>query len=384
VFVYSMGLTQHRFGVDNVKALVNLALARGMLGREKCGIIPIRGHSGVQGGSEMGAYATAFPGGVAVNEANARRFSELYGFPVPSRPGRSTTEMIAACAKGEVSVLYSVGGNFLDTLPKPKVVARALEQVPLRLHQDVVLTSQMLLEPAETVLLLPARTRYEQRDGGTETTTERRIVFSPEIPGHRVGEARSEWEILQEIAAHAYPEKRGKIIFESGQAIRDEIARAVPFYKGIETLKRQGDQVQWGGPRLCEGGVFPLEGGRARFAPVKPPETDVPAGRLRLATRRGKQFNSMVQAERDPLNDARREDVLVSPEDAARLGVHDGDAIFLENEHGAFRGRAKLAPILPGNLQGHWPEVNGLLPDDRVDPLGLVPDYNALVTLRRV
>jgi anaerobic selenocysteine-containing dehydrogenase len=198
-----------------------------------------------------------------------------------------------------------------------------------------------------------------------------------------VGEALSEWEILQEVVAHAYPEKRAKIIFESGQAIRDEIARAVPSYKGIETLKRKGDQVQWGGPRLCEGGVFPLEGEKARFAPTRPPETEVPQGKLRLATRRGKQFNSMVQGARDPLTGSTREDVLMAREDAERLGLRDGDAIVLENERGSYRGRARLASILPGNLQGHWPEVNGLLPEDRVDPLGLVPDYNALVTVRR-
>jgi molybdopterin-dependent oxidoreductase alpha subunit len=383
ILVWSMGITQHAHGAETVKAIANLALLRGWLGRAHAGLVPIRGHSGVQGGAEMGAYATALPGGLPVNEANARRFSELWGFPVPARTGRSTTEMIAACARGEVSVLYAIGGNFLDTLPRPAIVAGALEKVPLRIHQDVVLTSQMLLEPSETVLLLPARTRYEQRGGGTETTTERRIVFSPEIPGHVVGEARSEWEILQEIAAHAYPEKRSQIIFESAQEIRDEIARAVPFYKGIETLKRKGDQVQWGGERLCEGGVFPLEGGRARFAQARPPETEVPPGRLRLATRRGKQFNSMVQGERDPLTGSSREDVLISPEDAARLGIAPGDSIILENELGSFRGRARLAPILPGNLQGHWPEVNGLIPEDRVDPLGLVPDYNALVTVRR-
>ena len=198
-----------------------------------------------------------------------------------------------------------------------------------------------------------------------------------------MGEAQSEWEILQEVAAHAYPERREKILFASGQAIRDEIALAVPFYKGIETLRRQGDQIQWGGPRLCEGGVFPLEGGRARFAPTRPPETQVPEGKLRLATRRGKQFNSMVQGARDPLTGSMREDVLMAREDATRLGLSDGDAILLENELGSYRGRAKLASILPGNLQGHWPEVNGLIPTDRVDPLGLVPDYNALVTVRR-
>ena len=87
VFVYSTGLTQHEFGVDNVKAIVNLALSRGMLGRDKCGIMPIRGHSGVQGGGECGAEPDKFPGGFPVNEESARRFSNLWRHPVPSRPG---------------------------------------------------------------------------------------------------------------------------------------------------------------------------------------------------------------------------------------------------------------------------------------------------------
>jgi molybdopterin-dependent oxidoreductase alpha subunit len=382
ILVWSMGITQHSHGAETVKAICDAALLRGWLGRPHAGLVPIRGHSGVQGGAEMGAYATALPGGLPVTAENAQRFTNLYGFEVPARAGRATVDMVGASARGEVDVFYSVGGNFLDTLPKPKLVAKALENVPLRIHQDVVVTSMMLLEPKETVLLLPARTRYEQRGGGTETTTERRVVFSPEIPGHEIGEARSEWEILQAIAAAAWPEKKEKILFPSAEAVRDEIARAVPFYRGIEKLRRKGDQFQWGGPLLCPDGECPLPGGKARLQPVKPPETQVPAGKLRLATRRGKQFNSMVQAARDPLNDARREDVLMASEDGERLGISDGDPIVLENEHGRFEGRARFAPILPGNLQAHWPEVNGLIPEDRLDPLGLVPDYNALVTCR--
>jgi molybdopterin-dependent oxidoreductase alpha subunit len=96
VFVYSMGLTQHEFGVDNVKAIVNLALSRGMLGREKCGIMPIRGHSGVQGGGECGSEPDKFPGGFSVNEENARRFSNLWRHPVPSAPGLKVPHMIEA------------------------------------------------------------------------------------------------------------------------------------------------------------------------------------------------------------------------------------------------------------------------------------------------
>ena len=384
VLVWSMGITQHAHGTGTVKAICDLALLRGWIGREKAGLVPIRGHSGVQGGAEMGAYATALPGGLAVTPEHARRFEELWGFPVPARPGRSTPEILAAASRGELDLLHMVGGNFLGTMPRPDLIAAALGNVPLRVHQDIVLNPSMLLPARETVLLLPARTRYEQRDGGTETTTERRIAFSPHIPGHDVGEARSEWEILQEVAARARPEQAARIRFASGRAIREEIARAVPSYAGIERLERAGDAIQWGGPRLCEGGQFPLPGGKARLAPLTPPDAAPPApGMLRLATRRGKQFNSMVQAATDPLTGAAREDVLISPDDARALGLQDGDRISLSNEHGRILARARLAPIRPGNVQAHFPEANPLLASTRLDPFAQVPDYNAWVEVRR-
>jgi len=383
VFVWSMGITQHGHGADTVRAICDLGLLRGYVGRRGAGLVPIRGHSGVQGGAEMGAYATVFPGGRPIDEASAAELAAHYGFPVPARPGRSTADMLKASAAGDVDVLYCVGGNFLGTMPRPDLVARALERVPLRVHQDIALNHSMLLDPAETVLLLPARTRYEQAGGGTETTTERRVIFSPYIPGHDVGEARSEWEILQEVAARAQPEQADLIRFPSGQAIRDEIARVIPAYRGIERLRRQGDQFQRGGPRLCEGARFPRPDGKARFVAVRPPEVELPEGWLRLGTRRGKQFNSMVQGEVDPLNAARRRDVLISAEDASTRGIADGDPIVLENDDGTFVGRAKLAPIRPGNVQGHFPEVNVLLPEDRRDPYALVPDYNAAVQVTK-
>jgi molybdopterin-dependent oxidoreductase alpha subunit len=250
VFVWSMGITQHRFGVQNVTAIANLALARGMVGREHCGLMPIRGHSGVQGSAEVGAVPWNFPGGDPVDEEHARRFSDLWGFPVPAERGLTAVQMIEAAYTGKLDLLYSVGGNFLETLPEPAYVRAALERVPLRVHQDIVVTSQMLADPADTVVLLPAQTRYEQRGGGTETSTERRIYFSPEIPGRRIGETRPEWEILMLLAERVDPERKALVHFDDAQAIRQEIARAVPFYAGIERLAKKGDAIQWGGPQL--------------------------------------------------------------------------------------------------------------------------------------
>ncbi len=381
VLVWSMGMTQHRFGSDNVRAIINLALARGNVGRPGAGLMPIRGHSGVQGGAEMGAYATVLPGGKPVTPEAAAELSERYGFEVGAEPGLTAQEMVEASHRGEIDVLYSSGGNFLEVMPDPPFVREALERVPLRVHQDIVVSSQMLVDPADTVVLLPAATRYEQRDGGTETTTERRIVFGPEIRGPRPGEVRTEWEIFLDLARRVDPERAHLVEFPGGDAIRREIADVVPFYDGIQHLEREGDQVQWGGERLCDGWTFPTPDGKARFQPVRPREVDVPEGSFLLSTRRGKQFNTMVHKKKDPLTGALREDVFVAQEDAVRLGVGDGDRVVLRSDHGEMTATVKVTGMKPGNVQVFFPEGNVLLPTGIRDPDALIPDYNAIVRL---
>lgn len=383
VFVWSMGITQHTFGVQNVEAIVALALARGNVGRPYSGLMPIRGHSGVQGSSEMGCVPNSLPGGGPLNPASVEAFSAAWGFPVPPTPGLDVVTMLDAAHEGRLDVLWSVGGNYLDTLPEPAYVREAVARVPLRVHQDIVLTPQMFVEPLEDVLLLPATTRYEQPGGGTETSTERRVYFSPEIPGRRVGEARAEWEVVAEVAARVRPEHAPAVRFASTQAIRDEIQRLVPAYDGIASLSKKGDAFQWGGPQLCPGGVFPTASGKARFVAVPVPRIDLAPGEFLLSTRRGKQFNSMVQRERDPLNGARREDILINEEDARSLGFADGDEATVRSDVGLMRGRIHVAAIRPRNLQVHWPEGNVLLRRGRVDPACGIPDYNAVVRLER-
>jgi molybdopterin-dependent oxidoreductase alpha subunit len=383
VFVWSMGITQHAHGADTVTGIVNLGLLREYVGRPGTGMMPIRGHSGVQGGAEMGAYATALPGGLSVNAESAAKFSKMWSFEVPGRPGLATVDALEAAGRGSLDALYAIGGNFLETMPEPERIRAALEKIPLRLHSDIVITSQMLVEPADTVYLLPARTRYEQHGGGTETTTERRVIFSPHIPGHDVGEARSEWQSLLDLAKAAKPANYSRVHFEDGGAIRRDIAQAVPSYGGIEKLARQGDQFQWGGPRLCANRSFPTADGKAHLTPVTPPALGVAADAdtFVLATRRGKQFNSMIQQDRDPLTGAERDHIFIASPDAERLGLKMNAPIEVRNEQGRYRGRAFITNVAPGTLQGHWPEVLCLIPHGRIDPQGGVPDYNADVRI---
>jgi molybdopterin-dependent oxidoreductase alpha subunit len=390
VLVWSMGLTQHAHGVDTVRALINVGLARGLPGRPNRGLVPIRGHSGVQGGAEVGAVPN-------VGAASSARLEEVWGFPMPRHRGWTTGEMIERAAAGDVDVFWVVGGNFLETLPDVERSRQALARPRLRVHQDIVLSSSMLVEGDGDVVILPSTTRYESPGGVTETSTERRIIFSPEIPGRRVGSARPEWEVFGEVMARVHPSRAEQIRFASAHAMRNEIARAFPLYSGIETLRAKGDQVQWGGPLLFADGRFATPDQKAHFSSVRvgrsprvaaaaasAPSPDArAAGLFAVSTRRGKQFNSIVQREVDPLTGARRDDIFISREDAERLGIPEGGAVRLRSTSGTFEGKLRIASIRPGNLEVHWPEGNALLSGSLVDPESGEPDYNAMVTIER-
>lgn len=388
VLVWSMGLTQHAHGVQTVSALMNVGLARGLPGRANRGLVPIRGHSGVQGGAEMGCV----PG---IDPDSAARWREVWGFDVPAARGWTTNEMIEQAAAGRLDLFWIVGGNFLETLADQARTRRALQRPGLRVHQDIVLSSGMLADSDGDVLVLPATTRYESPGGGTETSTERRIIYSPEVRGRRIGSARPEWQVFGEAMARAFPERAAQIRFQSAAAIRAEIARAIPLYTGIETLQRKGDQVQWGGRTLYTDGRFATADGKAHFAAIdagRPAHAAVmaltgvsdPSRAFRVSTRRGKQFNSMIQRDVDPLTGAHRDDVLMSPIDMDRLGVRNGDAVELQSTQGVLRGRVRSAEIVPGNLEVHWPEGNVLLDAAAIDHASLEPDYNAVVMLTPV
>ena len=377
IFVWSMGLTQHAHGVDTIKALVNVGLARGLVGREHRGLVPIRGHSGVQGGAEVGCVPK-------VDRATATRWAGMWGFPVPDSPGWTAAEMIEQSARGNVDLFWMLGGNFLETLADADRSREALRRPRFRVHQDIVISSSMLVEGGD-VLLLPAATRYESPGGGTETSTERRIIYSPEIPGRRIGSAKPEWWVFREVMARTRPERRHLVALEDAASIRQEIARAVPLYKGIEKLREKGDQVQWGGPTLYANGRFATPDGRAHFAIVSTgPVRAKGADTFAVSTRRGKQFNSMVQRSVDPLTGARRDDIFISAEDMAQLGLTDGAAVRLRSTCGTFSGKLRQARIKPGNLEVHWPEGMTVLSASAIDPDSMEPDYNAVVTLEAI
>jgi molybdopterin-dependent oxidoreductase alpha subunit len=375
IFVWSMGVTMHKEGVDNVRSVVNVALARGNIGKPGAGLMPIRGHSGVQGGGEMGATPNALPGGISLNAENRERMERLWGFPVPAQPGRFIVEMIDAAARGDLDVLYCVGSNLFGVLPDPYYVRQALENLSLRVHHDIVLNPQMLVPSREAVIILPATTRYEMVGGNTETSTERRVIFNPELGAHRIPEARDEWQVMIEVASRVKPQGADSIQFDSTAAIREEIAKAVPSYEGIQKLTKKGDQFQWGGPMLCEDGKFGTANGKAHFVPVKPRSNHVPHGWFQLTNRRGKQFNSMAFRDLEPLSAARRHEVILAEADMKALQLQSGDLVKIKSASGELEAAVKAGRVRPQTVIAHWPESNVLIQRGQLDPECGIPAF---------
>jgi predicted molibdopterin-dependent oxidoreductase YjgC len=236
-----------------------------MIGRDKCGILPLGADCA---GRECGALPHRFPGGFGVDEVNARRFSNLWRHPVSSAPGLNAQQLLEAGHRGDLKFLYAMGDGLLESISNRSFAAEAIARIPVRVHQDIALNSSMLLDSPDTVIVLPAQTRYEQRSGGTITSSERRILFSPEIPGHRVGEALPQWEIPALIGRKAMSNGELLFPFKDSQSIREEMARVMPIYQGIERLNQEGDQMQWGGPHPYKEGFSNMPNSRARFTVV--------------------------------------------------------------------------------------------------------------------
>jgi hypothetical protein len=212
-------------------------------------------------------------------------------------------------------------------MPDPAAVADGLGRVGTRIHHDVVLSSMMLAEPQDTVLLLPATTRYESPGGGTETSTERRLIFSPEVRGRRIGSAKPEWEVLGEVAARVRPDLAEKVRFTSSQQIRDESrARCLSTRASNRCGGRRRDQ--WAG---STSGVFTRR--KARFSTVTPPAR---RGAGTLPSPPGGKVQSMVSG-----GPFRRAGGRLHARPSARAGPAPGRR-RASSPAGSFTGRARV------------------------------------------
>jgi predicted molibdopterin-dependent oxidoreductase YjgC len=354
---WTLGITEHHNAVDNVIALISLALLTGHVGRWGSGLNPLRGQNNVQGGGDMGALPDRLTGFQHVeNDPLRARFDAAWGVAVPPKRGWNLTGMFHAMEQGELTALYVIGENPVQSEADQAKAIRALSGLEHLVVQDIFLTKTA--ELADVVL--PAAAAWAETEG-TVTNSERRVQRvrrALEPPG----EARDDLAIIFDLARRlgGRPDDWAD---PSAEAVWNEVRRLSPVHAGMSYARLESEGgLQW--PCYDEdhpGELFlhsrlwedPVPGNRVPFVPV---DHDPPVDRLdddfpiRLTTgRRLESYNTGVQTAgyRSPLR--RGESIDLAPEDAARLRVADGERVRVVSRRGAVEAPVRVDETLrPG------------------------------------
>lgn len=370
VLCWAMGLTHHANGVDNILALANVALARGWLGRPGSGLLPIRGHSNVQGVGSVGVTPK-------LKEAFSARMAEVYGVARAAEPGWDTYRAMEAAAEGRVQAAVLLGGNLYASNPDLAWASQALRRIPLTVYLSTKWNQGHIHGRGRESIVLPVLARDEESQS---TTQESMFNFVRLSEGGRPavsGEMRSEVDIIATLAERILPPGRFDwSSLRSHRELRAGIARVVPGYEGIGAIDGDGGEFQIGGRTFHEP-RFSTPDGRAHFHVTDLPGND--GADFRLMTLRSEgQFNTVVYEEEDLYRgNTRRDVVMMAAADAGRLGVGEGDRVVVESDAGVLEVCAAIVDIAPGNLAMYYPEANILVPR-RIDPRSGTPAFKSV------
>jgi formate dehydrogenase major subunit len=378
--LYTMGITQHTTGVDNVKSLANLAMLTGNLGKESTGINPLRGQNNVQGACDMGGLPNVYTGYQAViDQAVRQKFEGAWGAKLPDKIGLTATEMFPAVLDGKMKAIVILGENPVVSDADSLHVEKALKALDFLLVIDIFNTPTSDLAH----VVLPGAAFAEKE--GTFSNTERRVQLlrkAVEPPG----ESKPDWQIIQELSSRfGYP-----MDYVSPRAIMEEIAKLTPSYGGITFDRLQGDGLQWPCPNTEHPGTKFLHQGRftrgkGLFSAIeyKPAaETadeeypfQLTTGRIHVHYHTGTMTRNSPSLEREI-----RECFLeMHPEDAAELKVMDGDWVVIASRRGSVPTRVKLTDGAGRKtvfMPFHFLESRAnILTNPAFDPIAKIPEY---------
>jgi len=391
MIVYSMGITQHSHGVDNVRCCAALAMLTGNLGRPGTGVNPLRGQNNVQGGCDMGALPDVYSGyQKAADPAVREKFAQAWGVAsLPDSPGLPLTHAMDAAATGSLRGMFIMGENPMLSDPNQAHVRLALEKLELLVVQDIFLTETAALAD----VVLPAAC-YAEKDG-TFTSTERRVQrVSKAVDAP--GQARADWEIICALAKQAgYPGMQ----YPDPAAIMVEIAGLTPSYGGISHDRLEPHGLQWPCPDQQHPGTPLLHlnsftRGLGHFSPVEyRPSAESPDREYPFVLTTGRTYyhwHTGTMTRRTHLLDReeRTAFVEVHPDDAARLELRDRDVVLLSSRRGQVRAQARITGmVIPGVLfmPFHFAEgAANALTNNVLDPESAIPEFKiCAVQLRR-
>jgi formate dehydrogenase alpha subunit len=379
--LYTLGITEHSHGTDNVMALANLAMLTGNIGQPGSGVNPLRGQNNVQGACDMGALPNVYPGYQAVTSPEIKdKFEAIWGGNLSLEKGLATPEMLDAACDGELEALYLIGENSVLSEPNVNYVRKALSSLDFLIVQDIFLT-----ETAELAdVVLPAASFAEQ--DGTFTSTERRVQrVRKAIPPP--GDARADWLITCQIAKGMGA--RG-FDFEHPSQIMDEIARLTPSYGGISYQRLENGGLQWPCPDKDHPGTPVLHSkqftrGKGRFIPLAyRPSEELPDDDYPLLLTTGRRLfhyhTGTMTRKTDGLNAFMGEErVQINPQDAERLGICDRDSIRVISRRGEVNASTEITTVVPVGvvyMTFHFVETpTNTLTSHAVDPITKTPEY---------
>ncbi len=359
IFAWTMGITHHEHGVGNVRAIGNLALLRGMLGRPGAGLLPLRGHSNVQGMGSMGVVPE-------LKGPVIRAIEERLRVALPRTPGLDTLACVRRADEGRVKAAVHLGGNLFGSCPDSEAARRALSKIGLTVFLSTTLNTGHVHGRGRESLILPVLARDEDPQTTTQESMFNYVRLSDGGKPRHQG-PRAEVAVIAAVArrvlgdAHAanFPE------MERHASIREFIGAVIPGYGPIGMIDATKKEFQVEGRAFREA-KFATPSGRARMHDVPLPALKgMGTGELRLMTIRSEgQFNTVVYEEEDIYRGQERRDVvLMNAEDIGRLGLRENDAVSVTSNAGRMDGLlVRVADIREGNAAMYYPEANVLVP----------------------
>ena len=388
--IYSMGITQHTTGVDNVKSTANLMMLTGNLGRPGGGVNPLRGQNNVQGACDMGALPNVYSGYQKVtDEATRTKMREMWGVDdiAEGKAGYTVTEMVNVLADtpGTLKCMYIMGENPMLSDPDIRHVEEALKNLEFLVVQDIFLTETGRLAD----VVLPAAC-YAEKDG-TQTNTERRVQRwrkAQDPPG----DAKPDWQILCDLGKRMGYER--EFAFENPEAIFAEITAVTPPYRGMSYARLDPDGLHWPCPTAEHPGTAILH--REKFAtpdglgvfsaiewkpPAEVPDAEYPyvltTGRVIWQWHTGTMTRRSWSLEKEaPIGW-----IEINPEDAKTLGIRDNEVVRASTRRGSIDIPARVTPeIIRGVMfiPFHYKEhPANMLTHNALDPIAKIPEFKA-------
>lgn len=346
---YTLGITEHVTGTDNVMSLANLAMITGNLGKENAGVNPLRGQNNVQGACDMGALPNVYPGYQSVSNPEIQaKFTEAWGVPLNSKDGFMIPDMFDAAVKKELRALYAFGEDPVLTDADANHVRKGLKALDFLVVQDIFMSETAKLAD----VILPGASFAEKT--GTFTNTERRVQMVNKAI-EPIGDAKADWQIISEVATRmGYP-----FNYTSTAEVMKEIASLTPQYAGIshERLGKLG--LQWPVPNAEHPGTkFLHEGkftrGKGLFMPIdfqfpdEMPDEEYP---FLLSTGRKLQHYGVMTRNSQALDSHAPEELAeLNPQDAERLGVDDGGQVKVASRRGELTTKVKVTERVPQGM----------------------------------